>query len=99
MSLFSFGCLCALPARCMTTVYGLQRAYAIAESVRALLGAVSIAAAARLTDDDVTAMAAFSVLQLAVMAIFISVVFTLTRKRHVLEKQPTGAIDFLPPAE
>jgi hypothetical protein len=83
----------------MTTVYGLQRAYAIAETVRALLGAVSIVAAAGLTNDDVTAMAAFSVLQLAVMAIFISVVFILTRKRHVLEKQPTGAIDLLPSAE
>ena len=44
MSLFSFASLCALPARSMTAVYGLQRAYAIAESVRALLGAISMAA-------------------------------------------------------
>jgi len=99
MSLFSFASLCALPARSMTAVYGLQRAYAIAESVRALLGAISIAVAAGLTSDDVTAMAAFSVLQLAVMAIFVSVVLILTRKRHVLAKQPTGAIDLLPRAK
>ena len=74
MSLFSFGSLCAMPARGMATVYGLQRAYAVVESVRALLGAVCIAAAAELTNDDVTAMAAFSVVQLAVLAIFITVV-------------------------
>ena len=74
MSLFSFAFLCALPARSMTAVYELQRVYAIVESVRALLGAVFIAAAAELTKDDVTAVAAFSVLQLAVMAIFIPVV-------------------------
>jgi O-antigen/teichoic acid export membrane protein len=99
MSLFSFAFLCALPARSMTTVYALQRAYAIVESVRALLGAVFIAAAAELTNDDVTAMAAFSVLQLAVMAIFIPVVLILVRRKHVLEKQPAGAIDLVPPAE
>jgi O-antigen/teichoic acid export membrane protein len=98
MSLFSFGSLCVLPARSMTTVYGLQRLYAIVESLRVLLGAVSIAAAAELTNDDVTAMAAFSVPQVAVMAIFVPVVLFLVRKRHVLEKRPTGAID-LPPAK
>jgi O-antigen/teichoic acid export membrane protein len=99
MSLFSFASLCALPARSMAIVYALQRAYAIVESVRALLGAVFIAAAAELTNDDVTAMAAFSVLQLAVMAIFIPVVLILVRRKHVLEKQPAGAIDLVPPAE
>ena len=85
MSLFSFGNLCALPARSMATVYGLQRVYVIVESVRALLGAVFIAAAAGLTNDDVTAMAAFSVLQFAVIAIFVSVVPMLVRRRMFLE--------------
>jgi O-antigen/teichoic acid export membrane protein len=99
MSLFSFASLCALPARSMTTVYGLQRVYVIVESVRAFLGAVFIAAAAELTKDDVTAMATFSVLQLAVIAVFVSVVPILVRKRQVLEKQPTGAIDLVPSAE
>lgn len=99
MSLFSFGSLCALPARSMSTVYGLQRVYVTVESVRALFGAVFIAAAAELTNDDVIAMAAFSLWQLAVMTIFISVVFVLTLKRRVSKKHTTGAIDLLPPAE
>jgi O-antigen/teichoic acid export membrane protein len=88
MSLFSFATLCALPARSMATVYGLQRVYVIVESVRALLGAAFMAAAAELTNDDVTAMAAFSVLQLAVIAIFVLVAPILVRKRMLLENTP-----------
>ena len=99
MSLFSFGSLCAMPARGMATVYGLQRAHAVVESVRALLGAAFIAAAAELTNDDVTAMAAFSVVQLAVMTIFITVVPILVCKRHVSRKQSFGATDLLPRAK
>jgi lipopolysaccharide exporter len=83
MALFSFGSLCALPARSMTTVYGLQRVYVIVETVRALLGAVFIVAAAELTNNDVTAVAAFSVVQLAVIAVFVAVIPVLVRNRHV----------------
>jgi O-antigen/teichoic acid export membrane protein len=94
MSLFSFAYLCALPARGMTAVYGLQRIYAIVESVRALLGAAFIATAAQLTNNDVTAIAAFSVLQLTVLAIFITLVPILVCKRHIARKQPVGVTDF-----
>lgn len=83
MSLYAFVQLIALPARTATIFNGLQRSYAIVESVRALLGAASISAAAELSHDDVTAMAAFSVVQAVMMAGYVAAVFLIVRKRYL----------------
>lgn len=82
MSLYSFVQLIALPSRTLAIFSGLQRAFAIVESARAFLGAASIAAAAELTGDDVIAMAAFSVVQTVMVAIFITTAFVVVRRRR-----------------
>lgn len=95
MALFSFAYLFALPTRAMTAVFGLQRAYAISEGIRAVLGAISIVLAAKLTGDDVTAMAAFSIVQLAVLTVFVVVVFLIVRRLQASKPQPLGTLGVL----
>jgi hypothetical protein len=89
MSLYAFVQLVALPARTAIIFNGLQRFYAIMETARALLGAVSISAAARLTGDDVMAMAAFSVVQAVMVATYAITVFLIVRKRHLTKAKVT----------
>ena len=96
MALFSFAYLFALPTRAMTAVFGLQRAYAIAEGIRAALGAVSIVVAAKLTGNDITAMAAFSIVQLAVLTAFVVVVFLIVRRLQASKQQTLGTVGVLP---
>ena len=95
MALFSFAYLFALPTRAMTAVFGLQRAYAIAEGIRAALGAVSIAVAAKLTGNDITAMAAFSIVQLAVLTAFVVVVFLIVRRLQASKQQTLDTVGVL----
>ncbi|MFO1156670.1 MAG: oligosaccharide flippase family protein [Rhodospirillales bacterium] len=95
MALFSFAYLFALPTRAMTAVFGLQRAYAVSEVIRAALGAMSIVLAAKLTGDDVTAMAAFSVVQLAVLTVFVVAVFLIVRRLQARKSQPLGTLGVL----
>lgn len=92
MALFSFAYLFALPTRAMTAVFSLQRAYAIAEVIRTVLGAISIVLAARMTGDDVTAMAAFSVVQLAVLTVFVVAVFLIVRRLQAASPPPLGTL-------
>ncbi len=87
MALFSFAYLFALPTRGMTTVFGLQRAYAIMEAIRAALGALSIALAAQLTGSDIDAMAAFSVVQLVVLSVFVLVIFLIVRRLEAARRR------------
>lgn len=96
MALFSFAYLFALPTRGMTTVFGLQRAYAIMEAIRAALGALSIALAARLTGSDVDAMAAFSVVQLAVLSVFVLVIFLIVRRLEAARRRSKDVAGVLP---
>ncbi len=96
MAMFSFAYLFALPTRGMTTVFGLQRAYAIMEAIRAALGALSIAVAARLTGNDVDAMAAFSIAQLVVLGVFVVVVFLIVRRLEAARQRSLDVAEALP---
>lgn len=95
MALFSFAYLFALPTRAMTAVFSLQRAYAIAEVIRTVLGAISIVLAAGMTGDDVTAMAAFSVVQLVVLTVFVVAVFLIVRRLQAANPPPLGTLRVL----
>lgn len=89
MSLYAFAQLVALPARTAIIFNGLQRFYAMMETARALLGAAAISAAAKLTGDDVMAMAAFSIVQAAMVATYAITVFLIVRKRHLTKANVT----------
>jgi len=71
MTLSSFAHVIQFPARSCTSLFNLQRLFAIVESCRLLASAGAIVACAYIGSDDLTAVAAFSASQLLITLLFI----------------------------